>query len=143
MRFDQTARRAVHYVLRLLGLPYRWAGDDPMAGFDCSGVVNEMLKSVGYMDNLEDANAQDLYKCFKKTDKAMPGVLAFFGTGPDKIIHVGICINENQMVEAGGGGRKTLTVQDAIDQNAYVRIRPIESRRDFVGFADPFTELPK
>jgi len=29
---------------------YLWGGDDPLAGFDCSGFVIEILKSVGILE---------------------------------------------------------------------------------------------
>lgn len=140
MRFDDTAKRAVDYILHFIGLPYHWGGDDSMEGFDCSGLANEMLKSVGYMGIFEDCTAQDLFAVFKKVDVGQIGVLAFFGTNENHVTHVGVCLNNEQMLEAGGGRSNTLTVQDAINQNAYIKIRPIKSRNDFVGFADPFTE---
>ncbi len=58
------------------------------------------------------------------------GKLAFFGKG--KATHVGLCLNDKLMVEAGNGGRKIKTMKDAIENNAFVRIRPIERRKDLI-----------
>lgn len=127
---------AIEYAKRLIGTPYRWGGDDPMAGFDCSGLVQEVLMSVG-MDPPGDQTAQALYDHFIKAGAKFgtpqPGALYFYGKSPKEIIHVGFGIEGISMIEAGGGGAKTLTVEDAIRQNAFVRVRPYNSRRDLVG----------
>ncbi|MFC1535727.1 NlpC/P60 family protein, partial [Candidatus Neomarinimicrobiota bacterium] len=41
---------AFHFV----GLPYLWGGDDAVAGYDCSGLVIEILKSVGLLQRSGD-----------------------------------------------------------------------------------------
>src|SRR4051794_27722679 len=33
---------------RYLGLPYVWGGTDPRKGVDCSGLVQQVYKSLGY-----------------------------------------------------------------------------------------------
>ena len=38
---------AVDYIKRFIGRPYSWGGDDPMSGFDCSGLIHETLQAVG------------------------------------------------------------------------------------------------
>ena len=40
---------AFEIAWHLLGTPYRWGGDDPILGFDCSGFIVEILKSVGVL----------------------------------------------------------------------------------------------
>lgn len=36
----------------------------------------------------------------------------------DRVTHVAVCLEENNMIEAGGGGEKTKTVEIARKQNA-------------------------
>jgi cell wall-associated NlpC family hydrolase len=130
----------VEYALSFLGKPYKWAGDDPLAGWDCSGLVQEILASAG-IDPPGDQTAQGLFDHFEKNGKYGvygPGALAFFGESTRKISHVGFCLDTYRMVEAGGGGSKTLTEQDAITQNAFVRIRLIKARKDFQAVIMPF-----
>jgi cell wall-associated NlpC family hydrolase len=121
------------YAMSFVGQPYRWGGDDPINGFDCSGLVQEILASVG-MDPLADQTADALYRLWKAkgTPQRTLGALAFYGTEA-RVTHVAFLLDGNRIVEAGGGGSKTLTKEDAANQNAYVRIRPVDNRKDLVG----------
>ncbi len=123
------------YAMRLVGLPYRWGGDDTVDGFDCSGLVQELLKSVGVLQGTADHTAAGLAGLFPEIIEPDFGALVFFGSG--SISHVGFCLNSLLMLEAGGGGSKTLTKADAAAQNAYVRVRPIRGRQNLVGFRQP------
>jgi hypothetical protein len=99
-----------------LGEPYRWGGDHPEEGFDCSGLV------------IEDPVAQSV----------RPGVLLFWGA--PKIIHVEIVVavlgSEVFTLGASGGGSATLTTAAAIASGAYVKLRP--ARPGWVKAVDPF-----
>lgn len=127
---------AKHY----LGLPYRWGGDDPTTGFDCSGFVIELLKSVGKLPRSGDWTAQGLWDRFweYREDEPSEGCLAFWHNGSGKIIHVEYCINHELSIGASGGGSSTTNAQIASDQNAYIKIRPIHSRTNLAGYRNPF-----
>ena len=134
-----TKSQFVRICFEYLHLPYKWGGDDPIQGFDCSGLVQELLAIFG-MDPKGDQTAQALYNYFKDNSNEGPrdvGTLVFFGRSKDRISHVGLMLSEHSMIEAGGGGSKTNTEQDAINQNAYVRIRPFNNRKDIVAILNP------
>lgn len=139
MRDYRKAWPAIEYIKHFIGKWYKWGGDDP-SGFDCSGVGVEFLKSVGKMARKSDANSRMLYEMFPKVAKPGPGVLAFWGDkeAPHTIRHVEICLNDWQTIGASGGGSKTLTEEDAIRDNAFIKVRPIERDRYLVGYCDPF-----
>ena len=121
------------YAYSFLGQRYRWGGDDTIDGFDCSGLVQEILSSVG-MDPPGDQTAHGLYKHFLKTGERrilMRGSLCFFGR-PSRITHVGFAVDNWRQIEAGGGGSATRTAKDAANQNAFVRVRPVLARSDLV-----------
>lgn len=141
-RNQELAGAAVDYALRFIGTPYRWGGDDPMAGFDCSGLVVEVLQGVGVLNHRADYTADGLRRKFPAVKEPKPGCLACFGAGP-VATHVGMIVDVADgvplMLEAGGGGSKTKTLNDAITQNAYVMLRPVARRMsDFLGYVDPF-----
>lgn len=124
------------YAMRFVGLPYLWGGDDPIKGYDCSGLVLELLKSVGKTPHTLDVNAQGLFRMFYKqgaiTINPSCGDLAFYGKDNDNVTHVGMCVDSSRVIEAGGGGSKTTTTEAAAQQNAYIRLRPIRYRKDFL-----------
>lgn len=129
----------IQYALSFLGTPYRWGGASILNGLDCSGLVQEILASVG-MDPPGDQTAQGLYNHFEKIGSAnsyTPGALAFFGDSVTKITHVGFLIDQYRMIEAGGGGHLVLTREDAAAKNATVRIRLVNYRKDLVAVIKP------
>ena len=124
-----------------LNKPYIWGGDDAVSGFDCSGFCIEILKSVGLLPRKGDWTAQGLWHKFDKckVDKPYAGCLVFWtNMKGDKIIHIEYAISEFLCIGASGGGSKTNDKQDAINQNAYIKVRPWGSRPRVKGFIDPF-----
>ena len=138
MRDYGLIRTACQYAWQLVGKPYVWGGDDPMRGFDCSGLVIEILRAVGRLPEVFDCRAKDLFSRWELVYKPMSGCLVFWGNYGN-ISHVEFCIDDAVSIGASGGGSKTLTLQDAINQNAYIKPRPI-SREDWREryYNDPF-----
>lgn len=127
------------HAFSFLGQPYIWGGDDP-TGFDCSGLVIEILQGAGVLPPRFDTTAQGLFNKFEVEGVANSkslGALAFFGKSRSKITHVGFMIDRKRMIEAGGGGRHVRTLEDAVKHNAFIRVRPIEWRKDLVAILKP------
>ena len=125
----------VNYALEMLGTSYRWGGATPMGGFDCSGLVQEGLRSIGMISARVDHNSQMLHDALIKTCKQQGieyGAILFFGKSKTQITHCAIAFHQGLMIEAGGGGSKTSTLADAIKDEAFVRVRPIGNRKDLV-----------
>lgn len=129
---------AVQIAWALYGNPYLWGGDDPMAGFDCSGFVIEILKGVGLLPHRGDWTANALYQKNKGKEVLVPqkGCLAFWGK--TRMTHIEFCLDEKFCMGAGGGGSKTKTLADAIRQNAFIKVRPNDYRGKPKKFIDPF-----
>lgn len=137
----QMIQDAKDYSLLFVGLFYKWGGDDP-SGFDCSGLVVEILKSVGILSRRGDWTAHDLYNHFEKYKVETPeaGCLAFWFDGRGKrVIHVEFCIDEYRTIGASGGGSSTFDLDSAIRHNAFIKIRPINyNRAGELVFINPF-----
>lgn len=128
------------YALSMLGNFYRWGGDDP-SGFDCSGLVQELLKAAGgHPNQKQDYTAQGLFDHFDKLGGwgvFKFGSLVWYGKTVTSITHVAFMMDDRFVITASGGGSKTLTVQDAIRDNAFIKIRPVDYRKDRVAVIWP------
>jgi len=132
----------LEYVFSFLGTPYRWGGDDPLTGIDCSGLALEVLKAAGIFKGSYDTTAQGLYtelllRGSTLTKQPEELCFAFYGKSDKEINHVGVCVSPTHIIEAGGGGSKVIDMKTAAEANAYVRIRPIDHRSDIVGVLKP------
>lgn len=128
--------------LTYLHIPYIWGGDDPIRGMDCSGLVQELLAMIG-LDPKGDQTAQGLYDYFKtrSSQDQQVGSLVFYGASTSKITHVAMMLDQRTIIEAGGGGSSTTSQDAAIRQNAFIRLRPFDRRRDVVAILRPL-DLP-
>ena len=126
-----------------LGTPYRWGGDDPMAGFDCSGLAIEVLRAFGRLAQGGDYTANDLLTIFRpnKVDVGYEGCLCFYLDSGGRAVHVVILVNEHFAIGADGGGSGTNTPGDAVAQNAFVKIRPVDYRPGPRVIVDPWKGL--
>src|SRR5574338_1110551 len=123
--------------MQFVGINYKWAGDDPIDGFDCAGFIQELLASVG-SDMPGDQTAQNLFDLYFK-NMALPkaGALCFYGASRSQVTHVAFMIDNKRIIEAGGGGSKTTDNKAAARDNAFIRIRPYDRRKDLILIAMP------
>jgi len=141
MNPEDKRKLALVYAFSFVGTFYKWGGDDP-SGFDCSGYIIEILKSVGILPRRFDTTANGLYRKFQnnKLDKPKPGALIFWPktSKPNEAGHIELAIDAWHTLGASGGGSKTLTEADAIRDNAYIKMRPIKRNRNVLAILEPF-----
>jgi cell wall-associated NlpC family hydrolase len=88
----------------LVGVPYRYGGNNPKAGFDCSGLIGYVyLKSA---DIKLPRTIQDMSTRGQSiNDQApAPGDLVFFNTTGGKYSHAGIYVGKGRFVHAPSSG---------------------------------------
>lgn len=100
------AQELAIYALGLTGVSYRFGGETPEGGLDCSGLVRHAVQQVSgvllprtakEMSRLGDAVARrDLE----------PGDLVFFNTRRFAFSHVGIYLGNNRFIHAPRQGRE-------------------------------------
>ena len=102
-RASNGANDAVDRALGLIGIRYRRGGTSPETGFDCSGFVSHVFKSVG---TILPHSAREMSKNSEVIGKSelQPGDLVFFNTMRRAFSHVGIYLGNNQFVHAPASG---------------------------------------
>ena len=92
-------------AIALVGTPYRWGGNTPAGGFDCSGLVNYIYREATgrQLPRTSHAMAAMDGRNVRRMTQLASGDLVFFAsnkTNPATIYHVGLYIGGGQMIEA-------------------------------------------
>ncbi len=113
----------------LLGTPYRWGGTSPERGFDCSGLVGYVFRTIGI--DLPRVSRAMAHEGTAITDRTAltEGDLVFFGKR-GKVDHVGIYIGEGKFLHAPRTGRD-VTVSSL--SSGYWSQKYLEARRVATG----------
>ncbi len=91
----------IETAMLYLNSPYLWGGKSPF-GIDCSGFTQSVYKLNG-IKLLRDAYQQaEQGETLSFVEEAEPGDLAFFDNEEGRIIHVGIVMENNQIIHASG-----------------------------------------
>lgn len=91
----------VHMAYLFLNTPYLWGGKSPF-GIDCSGFTQLVYKLCGY-SLLRDAKDQATQgEVLSFIEEAEPGDLAFFDNNEGVITHVGIIMQDYNIIHAHG-----------------------------------------
>jgi hypothetical protein len=128
------------YLFAFIGTPYYWSeegisngNDDPVLGYDCSGLISEGCRAVGWIGGNERLSSKGFYERFPECHEApASGDLIVYGSrqgGKVKPYHIAAVIDDYFIIEAGGGRRGVDTAEEQAARNAFVRIRPIEWRK--------------
>lgn len=86
--------------ISLMGIPYKWGGNTPQTGMDCSGFIRYVFqKSLGIT---LPRTAAEMAKVGKRVglDELEPGDLLFFNTGRGSNTHVGMYIGNNKFIQS-------------------------------------------
>ncbi|MHA7476213.1 C40 family peptidase, partial [Burkholderia pseudomallei] len=91
-------------AMSLVGVPYRWGGNTPDSGFDCSGLVRYVVDRAASV-NLPRTTA-DMSSIGEsiEPDGIAPGDLIFFNTSGRPHSHVGIYVGKLRFVNAPSTG---------------------------------------
>ena len=91
-------------AMSLVGIPYRWGGNTPDSGFDCSGLVRYVVSRAASV-NLPRTTADMSGRGESiEPDQIAPGDLIFFTTTGRAHSHVGIYVGKLRFVNAPSTG---------------------------------------
>jgi cell wall-associated NlpC family hydrolase len=100
---DRAAQVAIE-ALSLVGIRYRYGGNSPEQGLDCSGLVRYVFREAG---TELPRTSNEMSQRGQPVDKQdlQPGDLVFFNTLNRAFSHVGIYLGNNQFIHAPSTGR--------------------------------------
>ncbi|MBN3753413.1 C40 family peptidase [Paraburkholderia sp. Tr-20389] len=101
-------------ALNMIGVRYRWGGDTPDSGLDCSGFVRYVFQDT--LGMALPRRAEEMSRVGEKVrvSDLKPGDLVFFNTMRRTFSHVGIYIGDNKFVHSPSTG-STIRVDDMDD----------------------------
>ncbi len=104
--YTEQANEILFNALGLVGTPYRYGGNSPDSGFDCSGLINYVYRESANMAlprtvaEMSRLNAPDVTE-----DNLQSGDLVIFATdGSSRPSHAGIYVGDGRFVHAPSRG---------------------------------------
>ncbi len=100
-----TANDILFRAISLVGTPYRYGGNTPQGGFDCSGLIVYVFQDVRAIDlphstvGLNNLPLREVARA-----QLQSGDLVFFRGSTAKVTHVGIYVGEQRFVHAPNSG---------------------------------------
>ena len=101
----------INNAMQLIGVRYRWGGNTPQSGLDCSGFVRYVFNDTfGFLLPRKSAQMSKVGLQIGK-EELQPGDLVFFNTMRHAFSHVGIYVGDNKFIHAPSRG-KSIRVDD-------------------------------
>lgn len=128
-RFSPVAEDVLFRAIGLVGTPYRWGGNTPDSGFDCSGLISYVYReSAGIQLPRTTAAMSEMKVPRVKREQLRSGDLVFFATdGGRRVSHAGIYVGEGRFVHAPrtGGTVRLDHLSNSYWQKAYLDARRV------------------
>ena len=104
---NELGQRAAEIARSYVGFRYHYGGSSPHEGFDCSGLVWYVYRTLG-VEVPRRADEQRVSARPVALEELAPGDLVFFKTPVD---HVGIYLGDGEFVHAPKTGRRVTTAR--------------------------------
>jgi cell wall-associated NlpC family hydrolase len=119
------ADRAASYAQKFIGTRYRYGGNHPNKGFDCSGLVQYSYSLAGVKVPRSTERQMQATR-YVPTNQLKRGDLLFFHQEGKRFSHVGIYIGRGRFVHAPSSGK---SVKISTLSNSYWRKHLASTRR--------------
>lgn len=103
--YAERANDVLFSAIGLVGTPYRYGGNTPGSGFDCSGLVDYVFRTAAGVvlpRTIRQMGALDAPRVTR--GQLAPGDLVFFATEGGGVSHVGIYVGKGRFVHAPDTG---------------------------------------
>lgn len=130
--FSSSSAQAEDVLIRAIGLvgtPYRWGGNTPDGGFDCSGLIGYVYRDAAGLQLPRSTRQMSSLPLPRVPRQQLnSGDLVFFATsGGRQVSHAGIYVGEDRFVHApsSGGTVRLDSLNDAYWQQRYLDARRV------------------
>jgi cell wall-associated NlpC family hydrolase len=97
---DAATKNLVSYARSLVGVHYKFGGNSPDTGFDCSGFVSHVFRHTLAINLPHDSGQMSHTGQAISIDNLRVGDLVFFNTLHHKFSHVGIYLGGDRFIHA-------------------------------------------
>lgn len=104
--WSDRAREVLVNALSLTGIRYKYGGNSPETGFDCSGFVRYVFKQAASLTLPRSAIEISQLGTSVPKNELKPGDLVFFNTLKSAFSHVGIYLGNNRFIHSPSSGGK-------------------------------------
>jgi len=122
------AEEVLFAALGLVGTPYRYGGNTPDGGFDCSGLIGYVYSGAAGMSLPRTTRAMSTLGVNIARSALQPGDLLFFATsGGRQVSHAAIYVGEGRFVHApsSGGTVRLDNLSDRYWQKSYLSAKRV------------------
>lgn len=128
---DAALNDLAFYALSLTGTPYRYGGNSPETGFDCSGFVRHVFHSTLGIELPRSSREINVLGDRIDPNELRPGDLVFYNTLRRAFSHVGIYLGDGRFVHSpsSGGGIRVEDMSQRYWQKRFNGARRIISGR--------------
>ena len=91
-------------ALSLTGIRYKYGGNSPETGFDCSGFVRYVFNQAANLTLPRSALEMSRLGVQVSKNELQPGDLVFFNTMKSAFSHVGIYVGDNRFIHSPSSG---------------------------------------
>ncbi len=94
------------HAINSLGTQYRWGGQSPKTGFDCSGLIVYTHKKANIIIPRTAKSQFDNGRVVAKNELQVADLVFFKNPKANKVLHVGIYIGDGIFIHAPGKNRQ-------------------------------------
>lgn len=115
------------HAFSLVGTPYRWGGNSPETGFDCSGLINYVFRETAGLSLPRTTAGLSELPNATPSSALRPGDLVLFSTSGKRVNHAGIYVGDGRFLHAPstGGHVRIDDLQASYWQRSYKSARRV------------------
>lgn len=130
--WSERAQEVLINALSLSGIRYKYGGNSPETGFDCSGFVSYVFKQATSLTLPRSALAMSRLGTTVPKSELKPGDLVFFNTLKSAFSHVGIYVGDNRFIHSprSGGSVRIESMENSYWSKRFNGAQRLESDKE-------------